>query len=93
VAAGDIDPTSVRVVDEKPLTYVLLEFAEKTPGEVKKLATENYGNKVQIQDLQGRLTEGGLSFGIYHEIGLTLHYSGREEAEHVASILRGKSSK
>jgi len=93
VAAQDVDPKSVRVVDEKSLTYVLLEFAGKTPEEVKKLAIENYGNKVQIRDLQGRLTEKGLSFGTYHETGMTLHYTSKKEAELVASILRGKDSK
>ena len=93
VAAKDVDPKSVRVVDEKSQTYVLLEFAGKTREEVKKLAVENYGNKVQIRDLEGRLTEGGLSFGTYHETGMALHYHSRNEAEQVASLLRGKDSK
>ena len=93
VAAQDIDPKSVQVVDEKSLPYVLLEFAGKTHEEVKKLAVENYGNKVQIGDLQGRLTDGGLSFGTYHETGLALQYKSRTEAEQVASLLRGKDSK
>jgi hypothetical protein len=93
VAAQDVDPNSVRIVDEKSQTYVLLEFAGKTREEVKKLAIENYGNKIQIRDFQGRLTEGGLSFGTYHETGVALHYSSRGEAELVASILRGKDSK
>lgn len=93
VAAQDIDPKSVQVVDEKSLPYVLLEFAGKTREEVKKLAVENYGNKVQIRDLQGRLTDGGLSFGTYHETGLALQYKSRTEAEQVASLLRGKDSK
>ena len=92
VAAQDIDPKSVEVVDEKTLTYVLLEFAGKTREEVRKLAIENYGNKVLIRDLQGRLTEGGLSFGTYHATGMTLHYNSRKEAEQVASLLRGKDS-
>ena len=93
VAAQDVDPKSVQVVDEKSLTYILLEFAGKTREEVKKLAIENYGNKVQIRDLQGRLTDGGLSFGTYHETGMALHYKSRTEAEQVASLLRGKDSK
>ena len=93
VASQDIDPKSVRVVDEKALTYVLLEFVGKTREEVKKLAIENYGNKVQIRDLQGRLIEGGLSFGTYHETGIALHYNSRNEAEQAASLLRGKDSK
>jgi len=83
----------VRVVDEKTLTYVLLEFAGKTREEVKKLAVENYGNKVQIQDSEGRLTDGGLSFGTYLERGMALHYNNRNEAEQAASLLRGKNSK
>jgi hypothetical protein len=93
VAAQDVDPKSVQVVDEKSLTYILLEFAGKTREEVKKLAIENYGNKVQIRDLQGRLTDGGLSFGTYHDTGMALHYKSRTEAEQVASLLRGKDSK
>jgi len=93
VAAQEIDPKSVRVVDEKTLTYVLLEFAGKTREEVKKLALDNYGNKVQIRDFEGRLTEGGLSFGTYLERGMALHYNSRKEAEQAASLLRGKDSK
>ncbi len=93
VEAQDIDPKSVRIVDEKSLTYVFVEFAGKTQTEVKKLAIENYGNKVQVRDLQGRLTEGGLSFGTYHETGMALHYSSKKDAERAASILRGKDSK
>jgi hypothetical protein len=93
VAARDVDPKSVRVVDEKSTTYVLLEFTGKTKEEVKKLANENYGNKVQVRDSQGRVTEGGLSFGTYKEIGMALHYESKSEAEHVASILRGENSK
>jgi hypothetical protein len=57
------------------------------------LPLPNYGNKVQIRDLQGRLTDGGLSFGTYHETGLALQYKSRTEAEQVASLLRGKDSK
>jgi hypothetical protein len=91
VAAQEVDPKSVRVVDEKSLTYVLLEFTGKTPAEVKKLAIDNYGNKVQIRDSQGRLTEGGLSFGAYHDTGMALHYTTKTEAELVAGILRGNS--
>jgi hypothetical protein len=93
VAAHDVDPKSVRVVDEKSTTFVLLEFAGKTREEVKRMASENYGNKVQIRDLQGRLTEGGLSFGTWHETGMALHYKSRAEAEHVAGILKGEDSK
>jgi nucleoside-specific outer membrane channel protein Tsx len=83
----------VQVVDEKSKTYVLLEFTGKTKEEVKKLANENYGNKIQVQDSQGRVTEGALSFGTYKEIGMALHYENKAEAEHVAGILRGENSK
>lgn len=93
VAAHDVDPKSVRVVDEKSQIYVLLEFADKTKEEVKRMASENYGNKVQVRDLQGRLTEGGLSFGTYHETGMALQYKSRAEADHVSGILKGEDSK
>ncbi len=93
LAAQDVDPKSVQVVEEKGLTYILLEFAGKTREEVKKLAIENYGNKVQIRDSQGRLTEGGSSFGTYHETGMALHYDSRKEAKRVASLLRGTDPK
>ncbi len=93
VTAKDVDPKSVRVVDEKSKTYILVEFTDKTKEEVKKLANENYGNKVQVRDLQGGVTEGGFSFGTYNEIGLTLHYESKDEAEHVANILRGENRK
>ena len=72
---------------------LLLEFAGKTKEEVKKLAIENYGNKVRILDLHGGLTEGGHSFGTYHERGMALHYNTKDQAEQVASLLRGESPK
>lgn len=93
LAVQDVDPKSVRVGEEKLENYVLLELAGKTSQEVKKLAIENYGNKVQVRDPHGRLTEGGLSFGTYHEIGLALQYKSEDEAKQVASILRGQDSK
>jgi hypothetical protein len=93
LAVQDVDPKSVRVAEEKSQSYVLLELAGKTRQEVKKLATENYGNKVQVRDRHGRLIEGGLSFGTYHEIGLALQCKGEDEAKQVASILRGEGLK
>ena len=93
LAVQDVDPKSVRVAEEKSQNYVLLELAGKSPQEVKKLAIENYGNKVQVRDPHGRLTEGGPSFGTYHEIGLALQYKSEDEAKQVASILRGQDSK
>jgi hypothetical protein len=88
-----VDPKSVRVTEEELETYVLLELAGKTQQEVKKLAAENYGNKVQVRDPHGRLTEGGLSFGTHHEIGLALQCKSENEAKQVASMLRGQDSK
>src|SRR5258706_16728 len=82
LAAQDVNPKSVRVVDEKSEPYVLLEFTGKTGTEVKKLANENYGNKVYIRDLQGRVTEGGLAFGSYQKIGMAVQYATKGEAEH-----------
>ena len=93
VRAKDIDPKSVRVVEEKEKTYVLLQFKGKTKEEVKKVANENYGNEVLVRDLEGRITDGGLSFGTYKETGMALHYETKNEAARVASILRGENSK
>ena len=93
VTARDVDPKSVRVVEEKQSVYVLLEFTGKTKEAVKKIANENYGNKVQIRDPQGRLTGGGLSFGIYKEMGMAVFYETKDEAGHVAGILRGEDAK
>ncbi len=93
VAAHDVDPKSVQVVDTYSQIYVLLEFSGKLEGEVKKIATENYGNKIQIQDSHGHLTDGGLSFGTYNKIGMALQYNSEEEAKQVASILRGEKAK
>ena len=93
LAVQDVDPKSVRVAEEKSQSYVLLELAGKTRQEVKKLAAENYGNKVQVRDLQGRIIEGGLSLGTYHEIGLALKCKGEHEAKQIASTLRGEGLK
>jgi len=93
LAARDVDPKSVRVVEENSQVCLLLEFAGKTREEVKKLAIENYGNRVRIQDSHGGLAEGGRSFGTYHERGLALQYDTKDQAEQVASLLRGESPK
>jgi hypothetical protein len=93
VATPEVDPHSVRVVEKNSQMYVLFEYAGKTREAVKKLAVENYGNKVEVRDLQGRVTEGGLSFGTYHETGLALQYGNKREAESVAGILTGADSK
>ena len=71
----------------------MLEFTGKTKEAVKKLANENYGNKVHVRDSRGELTEGGFSFGTYHELGMALHYDSADEAKHVANILRGEDTK
>jgi len=100
LAVQDVSPKSVRVEaqdpnspNNEPKTFVLLEFSKKTKAEVKKMAIENYGNRVQVRDSQGRLTEGGLSFGTYHDTGLALDCNSEDEAKHVASILRGEPAK
>lgn len=93
VTPQEVDPMSVRVVVEKSKTFVLLEFTGKTKEAVKKLANENYGNKFQIRDSQGTVTEGGLSFGTYKEIGMAVQYESKEKAERVARILRGENPK
>lgn len=93
VRAEDIDPKSVRVEEKDKSCYVLLEFRAQTKEAVKKLANENYGNKVRIQDLQGGLTEGSLSFGTYKETGMALHCETKEAATRMANILRGENSK
>lgn len=93
LAPPDVDPRSVTVAEEKSDYYVLLELAGKTKQEVKKLAVENYGNKVQIRDPQGHLTDAGLSFGTYHETGLTLQCSNEADANRIANIFRGKPSR
>jgi hypothetical protein len=90
LAAPDVDPKSVSVSEKNADYYVLLELAGKTKQEVKKLASENYGNKVQIRDPQGHLTDAGLSFGTYHETGLALQYKSEDEANRIASIFRGE---
>ena len=90
VEAKDVDPKSVRV-DEKLKGFVLLEFIGKTKAEVKKMSVENYGNKVHVRLLEGKLIEGGLSLGTYKEMGLALQYQTEDEARHVASLLRGEN--
>ncbi len=90
IAARDVNPASVRVAEEPPEICVLLEFARKTREEVKKLAIENYGNKVQVLAPNGGVMEGGLSFGIYHDVGMALRCHSKDDAERVASLLRGE---
>jgi len=48
-------------------------------------------NSVHVEDLQRRVTEGGLFFGTYKEIGMAVHYESKEEAAHVAGVLRGEN--
>jgi phosphoribosylformylglycinamidine (FGAM) synthase-like amidotransferase family enzyme len=93
LAAPDVDVKSVRVDEKNDQSYVLLELAGKSKEEVKKLAVENYGNKVQIRDAQGNLIDGGLSFGTYHDTGLALQCQNEAEAKAVANVLGAKSSK
>jgi hypothetical protein len=39
------------------------------------------------------VTGGGLSFGTYKEIGMAVYYENKDEAGHVAGILRGENPK
>jgi hypothetical protein len=89
IASRDVNPASVRVVEIRSQIYLLLEFVGKTREEVKKLAVENYGNRVRILNTKGDLTEGGFSFGAYHEVGMSLKFPSKSEAERVAELLRG----
>jgi hypothetical protein len=93
LAAPDVDAKSVKMAEINSQSYVLLDLAGKTKEEVRKLAVENYGNKVEIRDAQGNLTDGGLSFGTYHDIGLTLQVQNEEEAKRVAGMLRADGGK
>jgi hypothetical protein len=90
LAVPDINPGSVKVAEQKADYWVLLEFAGKTREQVKKLAVENYGNKVQIRDPQGHVIDAGLSFGTYQQVGLTLQCKNEADANRIASILRGE---
>jgi hypothetical protein len=89
LAVPEVDPKSVKVSESNADYWVLLEFTGKTKQEVKKLAVENYGNKVQVRDPQGHLTYAGLSFGTYHETGITLQCKNEADANRIAGILRG----
>jgi hypothetical protein len=91
LAVPDVDPKSVKVSELNADYYVLLEFANKSKQEVKKLAVENYGNKVQLRDHQGHLIDAGLSFGTYQQVGLTLQCKNEADANRIASIFRGES--
>ena len=94
VTAREVNPKSVRVVAEDPeRVFILLEFAGRSKEEVKKVSVENYGNQVLVQDLQGKVLDGGISLGTYNEIGMSLLYKSQDEAGHVASILRGEKSR
>jgi hypothetical protein len=93
LAVPDVDPRSVTVAEQKSDYFVLLALAGKTKQEVKKLAVENFGNKVQIRDPQGHLVDAGLSFGTYHETGLALQCNNESEANRVAGIFRGELSR
>ena len=90
IAAQDVDPKSVQVVEEKPLHFVLVEFRGKSKDEVKKLALENFGNRVQVRDAEKRVTEAGVAGGRYRETGIVLHYKVKAEADHAAGVLRGQ---
>ena len=90
LAVPEINPASVKVAEQHADYYVLLEFAAKTKEQVKKLAVENIGNKVQLRDQKGNLTDAGLSFGTWQQVGLSLQCKDKTDANRVASILRGE---
>jgi hypothetical protein len=85
----EIDPASVKVMKEKSQFYVLWEFSRRPREEVRKMALDNYGNKVRIEDSQGKQTDAGQAFGAYRETGMALQVDSQEEAERVAKLLRG----
>ena len=89
ISADDINPRSVRLGDVGFETFVMLEFIHKTKEEVKKLAIENYGNKVQFRESDGRLVEVGQSFGAYNQIGMALDCGSAGRAKTAAILLRG----
>jgi hypothetical protein len=89
----EINPASVKVTEQNADYFVLLEFAAKTKEQVKKLAVENFGNKVQLRDQHKNLTDAGLSLGTYHETGLALQCKNETDANRVASILRGEPAR
>ncbi len=93
LASPDVDPASVKVAAKNADYYVLMEFAGKTREQVKKLAVENYGNKVQIHDPQGHVIDAGLSFGTYQQTGMTLQCKNEADANRIATILRGEPSR
>src|SRR5579862_1254342 len=92
LSTPEVDPKSVKVSELNADYYVLLEFTGKTKQEVKKLAVENYGNKVQLRDPQGQLTDAGLSLGTYQQIGMSLQCKDKADANRIAGILRGSPS-
>jgi hypothetical protein len=89
IKTEDVGAKSVQVTEDKSSVYLFFELTGKTKGEIKKLANENYGNKVQICDLRGHIIDGGLSFGTYKETELTVQYGSKDEAERAAGVLRG----
>ena len=92
MTARDVDPKSVRVVLKTPtVSSFCSSFPEEAKEAVKKVAVENYGNKVFVRDLQGQVIEGGISLGT--SVGMSLQYKSKDEAEHVAGILRGENFK
>jgi hypothetical protein len=91
----EIDPISAKVGEggTNLKTFVLLEFARKPKEEVKKLAIENYGNPVRIRDSDGHELDGGRAFGKYNDMGLALDCGSEAQAERVAGMLRGETTK
>lgn len=86
-----VDGKSVRVVTDnsRGRSYVLLEFAGKTPDEARAMALDNLGNKVQIQGASGNLVGSGFVSGTDKDIGVALSYNSADEANRVARALEG----
>ncbi len=91
VSPQEVEPKSIRLVDDKKAGFfVLLEFTGKTKEAVKKLTVENAGNRVGVRDAKGNVIEGGLSFGSDTALGMAILYDNKEKATQVAGILRGE---
>jgi len=87
-----VNRQSVHIVTDKSRgqSYVLLEFADKTPTEAKAMAIENLGNKAQIRNASGDVVGSGIVMGGSDKnIGIALSYNSEEEAQRVASALEG----
>ena len=96
LSGRNIDANSVQVSMDKSTVYVLLKFAGKTEDEARKMIIDNFGNRVQIRNAAGQIVDvvdAGHVAGAYDGIGLALPYDTAEEAQRVASVLKGLAAK